>query len=86
MGVGRTFAEAFVKSQRPLPAPICRLPARSSSACASNRKAAVEVAQVLHRTAFTIVNTAAPARRDKAGGIPVTDENKVNEGRPNIGT
>ena len=33
MGVGRTFAEAFVKVSSP-PAPICRLPARSSSACA----------------------------------------------------
>ena len=84
MGVGRTFAEAFVKSQL---AAGTHLPTAGKvfiSVRASDRKAAVEVAQALHELAFTIVATRGTGAAIEAAGIPVSMVNKVNEGRPNI--
>jgi carbamoyl-phosphate synthase large subunit len=84
MGVGRSFAEAFVKSQ--LAAGI-RLP-RSGTAFISvkpyDRPAAVEVARALTDLGFRLVATRGTASAIDAAGLPVKVINKVTEGRPHI--
>ncbi len=84
MGVGDTFAEAFVKSQ--LGAGI-RLP-ESGSAFISVRNqdkpAMVEIAQMLAQLGFKLLATRGTAAAITAAGIPVTSVNKVTEGRPHI--
>jgi carbamoyl-phosphate synthase large subunit len=84
MGVGRTFGEAFVKSQL---AAGTRLP-KSGKAFISVKPAdkakAVEVARELHELGFTLVATKGTASSIAAGGVPVAVVNKVMEGRPHI--
>jgi carbamoyl-phosphate synthase large subunit len=84
MGVGRSFAEAFVKSQI---AAGVRLPTSGAafiSVKTSDRPQAIEVAKELHDLGFTIVATRGTAATIKAAGVPVSIANKVNEGRPHI--
>ncbi|KAF0206297.1 MAG: carbamoyl-phosphate synthase large [Gallionellaceae bacterium] len=84
MGVGDTFAEAFVKSQL---AASVKLP-KSGKVFISVREAdkagAVEVAQNLHNLGFTILATRGTASVISAAGVPVVVVNKVLEGRPHI--
>ena len=84
MGVGRSFAEAFVKSQ--IGAGV-RLPSSGTafiSVKLSDRPVAIEVAKDLHELGFTLVATRGTASVIEAAGIPVAVVNKVNEGRPHI--
>ncbi len=84
MGVGRTFAEAFVKSQ--LAAGV-RLPQGGTafiSVKQTDRPLAVDVARQLHDLGFSLVATRGTASAIAAAGIPVSPVNKVNEGRPHI--
>ncbi|ENO90055.1 carbamoyl-phosphate synthase large subunit [Thauera linaloolentis] len=84
MGVGRSFAEAFVKSQ--IGAGV-RLPTGGAafiSVKPSDRPVAVEVAKDLHELGFSLVATRGTASVIEAAGIPVAVVNKVNEGRPHI--
>ncbi|ENO79786.1 carbamoyl-phosphate synthase large subunit [Thauera sp. 63] len=84
MGVGRTFAEAFVKSQ--IGAGV-KLPTGGNafiSVKPSDRPVAVEVAKELHELGFALVATRGTGSVIEAAGIPVTVVNKVNEGRPHI--
>jgi carbamoyl-phosphate synthase large subunit len=88
MGVGRTFGEAFVKSQ--LAAGI-RLPVagpKTGKVFISVRNAdkpiAVEVARALEELGFGIAATRGTAAAIAAAGIPVTTVNKVTEGRPHV--
>jgi carbamoyl-phosphate synthase large subunit len=84
MGVGATFAEAFVKSQ--LGAGI-RLPESGTafiSVKMTDRPVAVEVARELHELGFALVATRGTASAIQAAGIPVAAVNKVNEGRPHV--
>ncbi|MDI3514253.1 MAG: carbamoyl-phosphate synthase large subunit [Rhodocyclaceae bacterium] len=84
MGVGRSFAEAFVKSQ--IGAGV-KLPTAGTvfiSVKPSDRPVAVEVARELHDLGFTLVATRGTASVIEAAGIPVAVVNKVNEGRPHI--
>ena len=84
MGIGRSFAEAFVKSQ--IGAGV-RLPTSGTafiSVKASDRQVAVEVAKDLHELGFALVATRGTASVIEAAGIPVGVVNKVNEGRPHI--
>lgn len=84
MGVGKTFGEAFVKSQ--MGASI-RLPSSGKvflSVKASDKPVAVQVARDLVAIGFTIVATKGTAAAISAAGIPVTVVNKVAEGRPHI--
>ncbi|MDY0013491.1 MAG: carbamoyl-phosphate synthase large subunit [Rhodocyclaceae bacterium] len=84
MGVGSTFAEAFVKSQ--LGAGV-RLPTSGTAFISvknSDRPKAVEVARQLHQLGFTLVGTRGTAAAITAAGVPVTAVNKVNEGRPHV--
>ncbi|WP_018992204.1 carbamoyl-phosphate synthase large subunit [Aromatoleum toluclasticum] len=84
MGVGRSFAEAFVKSQ--LAAGV-RLPQSGTafiSVKPTDRGGAVEVARELHELGFRLVATRGTASAIDAAGIPVNVVNKVTEGRPHI--
>ncbi len=84
MGVGRSFAEAFVKSQL---AAGTRLP-RSGKVFISvkpgDKLKAVEVARELSELGFNLVATRGTAAAIAAAGIPVTVVNKVTEGRPHV--
>jgi carbamoyl-phosphate synthase large subunit len=84
MGVGDTFAEAFVKSQ--LGAGV-RLP-QSGRAFISvkneDKPAMVEIAHMLSQLGFKLLATRGTAAAIAAAGIPVATVNKVTEGRPHI--
>ncbi|MBS0545101.1 MAG: carbamoyl-phosphate synthase large subunit [Proteobacteria bacterium] len=84
MGVGRSFAEAFVKSQVAAGVRLPRSGTAFISVKASDRPAAVEVAKELHELGFSLVATRGTASVIEAAGVPVAVVNKVNEGRPHI--
>jgi carbamoyl-phosphate synthase large subunit len=84
MGVGRSFAEAFVKSQIGAGVKLPTAGAVFISVKPSDRPVAIEVARELHDLGFTLVATRGTASVIEAAGIPVAVVNKVNEGRPHI--
>ncbi|MBI5660459.1 MAG: carbamoyl-phosphate synthase large subunit [Nitrosomonadales bacterium] len=84
MGVGASFAEAFVKSQ--LAAGV-KLPASGKifiSVREADQPGAAEVARALHALGFSILATRGTGAVIRAAGVPVTVVNKVAEGRPHI--
>ncbi|WP_018150310.1 carbamoyl-phosphate synthase large subunit [Leeia oryzae] len=84
MGVGETFAEAFVKSQ--LAAGV-KLPKSGNifiSVRQNDKPAAVEVARMLLDVGFNLLATKGTATFIRDAGLPVTTVNKVMEGRPHI--
>jgi len=84
MGVGETFGEAFVKSQ--LAAGI-KLPSGGKAFISvrdPDKLAAVQIARDLVALGFTLLATRGTAGVLKSHGIPVTQVNKVAEGRPHI--
>jgi carbamoyl-phosphate synthase large subunit len=84
MGVGDTFGEAFVKSQ--LAAGV-KLPDGGRAFISvrdGDKLAAVNVARDLVELGFTLLATRGTARVLKSHGVPVTEVNKVAEGRPHI--
>ena len=84
MGVGHTFAEAFVKSQ--LAAGV-KLPAEGNifiSVRKSDRLPAVEIARKLAELGFTLYATRGTASALSKAGLKVISVNKVAEGRPHI--
>ena len=84
MGVGNTFAEAFVKSQ--LAAGI-KLPTSGKvfiSVRGEDKLAAAEVAKNLHGLGFSILATRGTAAEISAAGVEVKVVNKVTEGRPHV--
>jgi carbamoyl-phosphate synthase large subunit len=84
MGVGDTFAEAFLKSQ--LAAGV-RLP-KSGNVFVSvknpDKPRVLDVARTLVGLGFTLVATRGTAAALAAAGLPVAAVNKVAEGRPHI--
>ncbi|NOT15509.1 MAG: carbamoyl-phosphate synthase large subunit [Methylotenera sp.] len=84
MGVGSTFAEAFLKSQL---GASTKLP-EGGRAFISVRKEdyqkVVEIAQQLHHLGFELVATKGTAAALTANGLKVQAVNKVAEGRPHI--
>ena len=84
MGVGATFAEAFLKSQL---GASTKLP-ESGRAFISVRKEdynkVVEIAHALHDLGFELVATKGTATALTANGLKVAFVNKVAEGRPHI--
>jgi carbamoyl-phosphate synthase large subunit len=84
MGVGETFAEAFLKSQ--LAAGV-NLP-ESGNVFISLRDAdkarAIVIARKLHDLGYGLIATRGTAAALCAAGVPVTAVNKVAEGRPHI--
>ncbi|MEZ7912759.1 MAG: carbamoyl-phosphate synthase large subunit [Propionivibrio sp.] len=84
MGVGRSFEEAFVKSQM---AASVKLPESGRvfiSVKDSDKNKVAAIARDLHDAGFTILATRGTAAVISAAGLPVTVVNKVVEGRPNI--
>jgi carbamoyl-phosphate synthase large subunit len=84
MGVGETFAEAFLKSQ--LAAGV-KLPVAGKvfvSVRDADKPRAVELARILIELGFSIVATRGTAAALEAAGVAVTPVNKVHEGRPHI--
>lgn len=84
MGMGKTFAEAFVKSQ--LAADV-RLPTSGKvfiSVKHTDKLGAVEIARTLAELGFTVYATRGTAAVMKEAGIHVIAINKVAEGRPHI--
>ena len=84
MGMGRTFAEAFVKSQ--LAAGV-KLPATGKvfiSVRQSDKARVVEIARDLADLGFALYATRGTAAVLAAAGLAVTPVNKVTEGRPHI--
>lgn len=84
MGVGHTFAEAFVKSQIATGEILPESGNVLLSVRNGDKEAAVEVAGKLSELGFKIFATRGTATAISAAGIPVTSVNKVNEGRPHI--
>ncbi len=84
MGIGQTFAEAFVKSQL---ATDTRLPDSGKifiSVRQSDKSHAVEIARNLAQLGFTIYATQGTAAAMAEAGLEVVKVNKVAEGRPHI--
>jgi carbamoyl-phosphate synthase large subunit len=92
MGVGKTFGEAFVKSQigagTKLPRPS-ETPGESSgkvfvSVKNNDKPRAIEVARSLSAMGFAVLATKGTAAAINAAGVPCVAVNKVTEGRPHI--
>ncbi|MBT9553705.1 MAG: carbamoyl-phosphate synthase large subunit, partial [Hydrogenophaga sp.] len=92
MGVGKTFGEAFVKSQLgagtklPRPKKADGSPAGKVFLTVKNgdKPRAVEIARALVAMGFELVATRGTAAAIAAAGVPVVAVNKVTEGRPHI--
>ena len=92
MGVGKTFGEAFVKSQigagTKLPRPSA-VPGESSgkvfiSVKGNDKPRAIEVARALSEMGFAVLATKGTAASINAAGVSCASVNKVTEGRPHI--
>jgi len=84
MGVGTTFAEAFVKSQ--LAAGV-KLPASGKvfiSVRNSDKPKVLEIARTLAKLGFTLLATRGTATALAEAGLQVAPINKVAEGRPHV--
>ena len=84
MGVGKTFGEAFVKSQL---GAGTKLPTSGKvflTVKNNDKPRAVEIARELVAMGFELVATRGTAAAIGAAGVPVQTVNKVTEGRPHI--
>ena len=84
MGVGRTFGEAFVKSQLGAGTILPKSGKVFVSVKNNDKPRAVEVAQGLVKLGFELLATKGTAAAFNAAGVPCTVVNKVTEGRPHI--
>ena len=84
MGVGRTFAEAFAKSQIGAGEEMKAGGAVFISVRDADKPRVAEVARKLHKLGFALLATHGTATVIADQGLPVTPVNKVNEGRPHI--
>ena len=84
MGVGATFAEAFVKSQLGASAKLPKGGRAFISVRNEDHQKVVDIAQDLDKLGFTLVATKGTAKALMAHGLTVMPVNKVAEGRPHI--
>ena len=88
MGVGRTFGEAFIKSQMAagtrLPLPTDAVRTVFISVKNDDKPRAVDVARALAAMGFDLVATRGTALAIQAAGIDCAEVNKVAEGRPHV--
>ncbi|HEY4318990.1 MAG TPA: carbamoyl-phosphate synthase large subunit [Herbaspirillum sp.] len=84
MGVGKTFGEAFVKSQLGAGVKLPKSGKVFLSVKGSDKPRAVQIAKDLVAMGFSIAATKGTAGAIGAAGVPVTMVNKVVEGRPHI--
>ncbi len=83
MGVGKTFGEAFAKSQRACGVNLSHTGKVLISIREADKPKIAEIAQMLVAKNYEIVATRGTVKVLKAAGIPCTEVYKVNEGRPN---
>ncbi len=84
MGVGKTFGEAFVKSQLGAGTKLPRSGKVFLTVKNGDKPRAVEVARQLVALGFELLATKGTATAIAEAGIAVEQVNKVTEGRPNI--
>jgi carbamoyl-phosphate synthase large subunit len=84
MGVGKTFAEAMLKSQLGAGSRLPRSGNVVISVKTKDHDRAVAIARDLHALGFGIVATKGTAGAIAAANIPVKVVNKVKDGRPHI--
>ncbi|MEZ0330835.1 MAG: carbamoyl phosphate synthase large subunit, partial [Methylophilaceae bacterium] len=84
MGVGRTFAEAFVKAQLGSGDKLPKGGKAFISVRREDRERVVEIAQALVDLGFQLSATRGTAGALAAAGLKVSPVNKVTEGRPHI--
>ena len=84
MGTGRTFGEAYAKSQAASGVILPRTGVCLLSVRERDKAGAVQLAQRLRARGFEIVATAGTAAALLAAGIECRRANKVREGRPHI--
>jgi len=84
MGVGETFAEAFLKSQLAAGVKLPGVGKVFISVRDADKPRVVELAKLLSGLGFTVIATRGTAAYLSAAGVPVTPVNKVHEGQPHI--
>jgi len=84
MGVGKTFAEAFGKSQHAAGASFPTSGVVFISVREADRRHLASLGQMLVKQGFRIVATRGSARELQNAGIACEVVNKMHEGRPNI--
>ncbi|MDZ4189139.1 MAG: carbamoyl phosphate synthase large subunit, partial [Hydrogenophaga sp.] len=84
MGVGKTFGEAFVKSQLGAGTKLPTSGRVFLTVKNNDKPRAVEIARELVAMGFDLVATRGTAASISAAGVPVQTVNKVTEGRPHI--
>ncbi|MCB4811298.1 carbamoyl-phosphate synthase large subunit [Methylovorus menthalis] len=84
MGVGKTFAEAFVKSQLGSGTKLPKAGKAFISVRREDREKVIEIARSLANLGFQLVATKGSAAALAEAGLKVTPVNKVAEGRPHI--
>jgi carbamoyl-phosphate synthase large subunit len=88
MGVGKTFGEAFVKSQigagTRFPRPTDEIKKIFLTVKNNDKPRAIELARTLLDMGFELVATRGTAAAISAAGLKVTPVNKVAEGRPHV--
>ncbi|MDN6886876.1 carbamoyl-phosphate synthase large subunit [Variovorax sp. CAN2819] len=84
MGVGKTFGEAFVKSQLGAGTHLPKSGKVFISVKNNDKARAVEVARGLAKLGFELIATKGTAAAISAAGIECATVNKVTEGRPHI--
>ncbi len=84
MGVGKTFGEAFVKSQLGAGTKLPRSGKVFLTVKNGDKPRAVQVARQLVALGFELLATKGTAAAIAEAGVPVQQVNKVTEGRPNI--
>ena len=84
MGVGKTFGEAFVKSQLGAGTLLPKSGKAFISVKNNDKTRAVEVARGLAQLGFVLIATKGTAAAINAAGIECATVNKVTEGRPHI--
>ncbi|AGF48166.1 carbamoyl-phosphate synthase large subunit [Candidatus Kinetoplastibacterium oncopeltii TCC290E] len=84
MGIGKTFAEAFVKAQLGAGVNLPETGTVFISVKDQDKLSAIEVAKGLQSLGFHLVATRGTAAKLISAGVKVRKVNKVNEGRPHI--
>src|SRR6185369_5291380 len=84
MGVGKTFAEAFVKSQIAAGARLPKGGRAFLSVRNADKERLIEIARALDGLGFALVATKGTAAAIEAAGLKVQPVNKVQEGRPHV--
>jgi carbamoyl-phosphate synthase large subunit len=84
MGIDRSFARAFLKSQLGAGTPLPETGTAFVSVRDADKEAIVEAARILERLGLTVVATSGTCDYLNARGVAAERVNKVHEGRPHI--